>query len=280
MLWLLAANLAQAAESGALLTIVEGPATVIDGARSLTAVPGLKLGAATLIDTTPATNLLRVEFADGSTLDIGPDSHVMLMPPGLAGSGPKAPAFYLLQGWAKHSTAGRADGATGAGQLAPQLELLQVAGVMVGRVSADEAMLFVESGRAQLLERKLKGSATLGLKAGELYSRSGSDKGTVVPRPTAAFLQGLPRSFRDTLPPLAAKFKGKPVEPKATPAPAYAALKPWLSAEPVIRREFPRRFGALAKDPAFREALVKNLSSHPEWEPVLFPPKPASNAFR
>ena len=280
VLCLLAATRAHAVESAALLTIVEGPATITEGARSVTAVAGMKLGAATLIDTGPGTNLLRLEFTDGSTLDIGPDTHLMLMPPGLAGSGPRAPAFYLMQGWAKHSSPARAEGAAGAGELAPQLELLQVAGVMVGRVAGDEAMLFVESGRAQLVERKLKGSAPLGLKAGELYSRNGSDRGTVVPRPTAAFLQGLPRSFRDTLPPLAAKFKGKSVEPKGVSVPTYAALKPWLTAEPVIRREFPRRFAPLAKDHAFREALVKNLSSHPEWEPVLFPPKPASHVAR
>lgn len=279
-LLLVAASVGHAADSAALLTIVEGPASVTEGVRSLTAVPGLKLGAATLIDTAPSTNLLRVEFADGTTLDLGPDTRVMLMPPGLAGSGPKAPAFYLLQGWAKHSSAARTGGATGAGQLAPQLELLQVAGVTVGRVTDDEAWLFVESGKAQLLERKLKGAATLGLKSGELYVRSGSDKGTVAPRPSAAFLQGLPRSFRDTLPPLAGQFKGKSVEPKPGPAPTYAALKPWLSAEPAIRREFPKRFAALAKEGTFREALVKNLASHPEWEPVLFPPKPASSASR
>ena len=143
----------------------------------------------------------------------------------------------------------------------------------------DDAMLFVESGRVQLLERKLKGGPPLGVKGGEQYTRSGPEKGSIAPRPTAAFLQGLPRSFRDTLPPLAAHFKGKSVEPKPAPMPTYAALKPWLTAEPAIRREFPRRFVTLAHDPAFREALVKNLASHPEWEPILFP-KPASGASR
>ncbi len=267
---------AMAAE-GALVTIVEGSApVVIEGARSLTAAPGVKLGAAALIDTAPGTSLVRVEFADGSTLDLGPDTHVMLMPPGLAGSGPKAPAFYLLQGWAKHSTSAKP---AGGGQLSPQLEVTQVAGVTVGKVAGDDAMLFVESGKVQLLERKLKGAPPLGVKAGEQYSRSGAEKGSIAPRPTAAFLQGLPRSFRDTLPPLAAQFKGRNVEPKAAPMPAYAALKPWLSAEPAIRREFPKRFMSLAQDHAFREALVKNLTSHPEWEPILFP-KPASGASR
>jgi hypothetical protein len=272
-------GLARAADSAALLTIVEGPASIVDGTRSLAASPGLKLGAAALIETTPATNLLRVEFADGSTLDIGPDSRVMLMPPGLAGSGPKAPAFYLLQGWAKHS-APRTGGAAGAGQLSPQLELQQLAGVTVGRVIGDESTLFMESGRTQLIERKIKGAPPLGLKAGEFYSRNGAEKGSVAPRPTPDFLKGLPRSFRDSLPPLAAKFAGKPVEGKPGPALNYAALKPWLTAEPAIRREFPKRFAVLAKDSAFREALIKNLSTHPEWETLLFPPKPASYVAR
>lgn len=282
-LWAVAAlcvaGLARAADTAALLTVVEGPASVVDGTRSLAAVPGLKVGSASMIETTPTTNLLRVEFADGSTLDIGPDSRVMLMPPGLAGSGPKAPAFYLLQGWAKHS-APRAGAAPGAGELSPQLELQQLAGVTVGRVTGDEAMLFMESGKAQLIERKLKGAAPLGLKAGELYTRNGAERGSVAPRPTSDFLKGLPRSFRDSLPPLAAQFAGKNVEGKPGPALSYTVLKPWLTAEPAIRREFPKRFGALAKDGAFREALVKNLSAHPEWEPVLFPPKPASRPSR
>ncbi len=269
--------LAAHAADTALVTIVEGTApVVIDGARSLAAVPGMKLGAAALIDTAAGTSLVRVEFADGSTLDLGPDSHVMLLPPGLAGSGPKAPAFYLLQGWAKHSVAGKT---SGGGQLSPQLELTQVAGVTVGRVAGEDAMLFVESGKVQLLERKLKGAPPLGVKAGEMYARSGAEKGSIAPRPSAAFLQGLPRSFRDTLPPLAAHFKGKTVEAKPAPMPGYAALKPWLTAEPAIRREFPRRFATLAHDATFREALVKNVASHPEWEPILFP-KPASGASR
>jgi hypothetical protein len=272
------AGLAHAADAG-LLTIVEGPASVVDGTRSLAAAPGLKLSTAALIETTPSTNVLRVEFADGSTLDIGPDSRVMLMPPGLAGSGPKAPAFYLLQGWAKHSAL-RTGAAPGAGQLSPQLELQQLAGVTVGRVTSDEAMLFMESGKAQLIERRIKGAPPLGLKAGEFYIRQGAERGSVAPRPTPDFLKGLPRSFRDSLPPLAAQFAGKAVEGKPGPALNYAALKPWLTAEPAIRREFPKRFAALAKDSAFREALIKNLSTHPEWETLLFPPKPASHASR
>jgi hypothetical protein len=28
-----------------------------------------------------------------------------------------------------------------------------------------------------------------------------------------------------------------------------------------------------ARDPAFRSALIANLRSHPEWDPILFPEK-------
>ncbi len=265
----------QAADAPALITLVEGAAPLlVEGARSLTAAPGLKLNAATIIDTTPATALLRVEFADGSLLDLGPETRAMLLPPGLAGSGPRAPAFYLLQGWAKHTVSG---GAKAGGQLAFAAEVLQPSGVTVSRVSGDALQLFVESGGLQLQERRLKPASTLNLKGGEFYERDGADKGRISPRPVPDFLKSVPRAFRDTIPPRAAQLKGRPPEPQAAPAPGYAGLKAWLTAEPVIRREFPRRFAQPAREPAFREALVKNLAAHPEWEPVLFPPKPASS---
>ncbi|NRF68093.1 hypothetical protein HLB44_13960 [Aquincola sp. S2] len=273
VLALVAAAPLQAADAPALVTIVEGAGLVIEGARSVAAAPGLKLNAATIIDTTPATALLRIEFADGSLLDLGPDTRVMLQPPGLAGGGPRGPAYYLLQGWAKHTSGG---GGKAGGQLAFAAEVQQPSGVTVSRVSGEALQLFVETGALQLQERRIKPASALALKAGEFYQRDGADKGQVSPRPAPGFLQSVPKGFRDTIPPRAAQLKGRPPEPQTQPWPGYAALKAWLSAEPVIRREFPRRFAVPARDAAFRDGLVKNLASHPEWEPVLFPPKPAS----
>jgi hypothetical protein len=270
--WL--AGPARAADGPALITIVEGPALLIDGARSLQAAAGLRLGAATLIETAPSAQLLRVEFNDGSLLDLGPDTKAMVLPPGLAGAGPKAPAFYLLQGWAKHT--GDGTGKSG-GLLSYAAEGMQATGTTVSRVTADGLQLFVETGKLQVLERRVKPPNTVTLKAGEFYTREGADKGQVSPRPASGFLPSVPRAFRDTIPSRAAALKGRRVDPQAGPVPGYAALKPWLTAEPVIRREFPRRFGPLAKDAAFRDGLVKNLAAHREWEPVLFPKPPASN---
>jgi hypothetical protein len=270
-----AAAPAQAAEGPALITIVEGPALLMEGARSLQAVAGVRLGAATIVETAAAAQFLRIEFNDGSVLDLGPDTKVMVLPPGLAGAGPRGPAFYLLQGWAKHASAGATKPG---GLLSFAAEGMQASGTTVSRATGERLDLFVETGALQLMERRIKPPSTLNLKAGEFYAREGNDKGQVSPRPQAGFLPAVPRAFRDTIPTRAAALKGTRPEPKAAPMPGYAALKPWLTAEPVIRREFPRRFAALAKDAAFRDGLVKNLAAHPEWEPVLFPPKPpASN---
>jgi len=60
---------------------------------------------------------------------------------------------------------------------------------------------------------------------------------------------------------------------RALPKPTYAELEPWLTAEPALRRRFPKRFGARAAEPEFRKALIAHLSSHREWQPVLFPPE-------
>lgn len=266
---------AHAAEGPALVTIVEGPALLIDGARGLQAAPGLRLGAATIVETAATAQFLRIEFNDGSVLDLGPDTKAMVLPPGLAGTSPRGPAFYLLQGWAKHASAGATKPG---GLLSFAAEGMQATGTTVSRVTGEGLQLFVETGALQLLERRAKAPNTLNLKAGEFYAREGNDKGQVSPRPQAGFLPAVPRAFRDTIPTRAAALKGARAEPQAAPMPGYAALKPWLTAEPVIRREFPRRFAALAKDAAFRDGLVKNLSAHPEWEPVLFPPKPPASS--
>ena len=54
----------------------------------------------------------------------------------------------------------------------------------------------------------------------------------------------------------------------------YADVELWLKAEPSIRRPFVQRWKAKAfKDPAFKQGIVANMSSHMEWDPVLFPEK-------
>jgi hypothetical protein len=91
--------------------------------------------------------------------------------------------------------------------------------------------------------------------------------------PSKAFVADMPRDFRDSLPPLAAKFGDRPVQ--LTPAGdfGYADIERWLKAEPSVRRPLMSRWRPKVREPAFRSALIANLSAHPEWDPILFPEK-------
>jgi hypothetical protein len=84
----------------------------------------------------------------------------------------------------------------------------------------------------------------------------------------------MPRAFMDSLPSRAAAFQGKDVVAKELGPIAYADAQPWIDAEPALRRAFVKRWRTLAKGAEFRRGLVAGLKSHPEWEPVLFPPPP------
>jgi len=272
MLCGLAAAAPAAPEPTAVVTILEGDATALQGSVRTAVAEGLRLTPATIVETGPRTALLRIEGNDGTAIDLGPDTRVMLAPPGIGARGSKSPALYLLRGWAKVS--GPANTAI-YGIVSPSFEMPSQKGVAVAFVSKDEALLFLESGDAQLVERRDgKAQASLALKNTEFYSRQGIDNGKIAARPAPAMLERLPRAFRDTLPRRAAVFQGRNVELKPLAPPSYAELEAWMGGELAIRRPFTRRFLARAREPEFRRALISRLSAHPEWGPILFPPDP------
>lgn len=253
----------------AVLTIVEGDARVTQGARAFAAVVGMRLAPGTLIDTAADASLVRVEWDDGRTLDLGPATRVMVMPP--ANASRRAPMLYLLEGWAKQATGVVVDA-----QTLPGLELTSVSGVVVSRVGAERSVAFVESGRVDFVAKA--SGETASLRQGDSVSAAGSERPVVSPRAPSGFAAQLPRSFRDTIGRRLSQLAGRPVEGKPLPPPSYADLAPWLAAEPAIRRDFPRRFATLARDPAFRSGLQSHLAAHPEWDAVLNPPRTARTA--
>lgn len=264
------------AQAVALVTIVDGESTLIDGARSLVAVEGLKVGDETLVRTGAKATLLRVEWPDGSVADFGPDTQAMLNPGGFGTRGGRTPSVYLLRGWLKLSAMGSGPAS---GLLAPRVDVQPFKGALAVMVAGDETWVFAEAGSAPLVERDLKPVSTVTLKNGEVYLRTGAAKGAVAPRPTPAQMQRVPRGFRDSLPLRSAALKDRTVAPKAAPQPGYAEFREWLQVEAPLRKPFTRRFAERARDPAFRAGLVEHLGQHPEWEPVLFPErfvKPAS----
>ena len=265
-----------AARAAAQVTIVEGEATLVDGARALVAVEGLKVGDETLVRTGASTTLLRVEWPDGTVADFGPDTQAMLEPGGFGKRAGRAPAVYLLRGWLKLSSLGQA--ATPSA-LSARIDLAPFKGSLVMMAVGDETWVFAESGSATVAERNTRPAVNLALKPGEVYTRNGVARGAVAPRPSPSQMQRVPRGFRDTLPLRSAALQGRSVAVRNAPAPTHADLREWLTAEMPLRRGFTRRFAERARDGAFRAGLVEHLVAHPEWEPVLFPErfvKPAS----
>ena len=245
----------------AVLTIVDGEATLVDGTRRSAAAPGVRVNAGTLVETSDKATLVRLEWNDRSMVDLGPATKAMVQPPGLSARNGKAPALYLLQGWAKHS----ADREPTGGVLTPTVDVPPFAGVAVVEARKAQTSVFAETGALEVLERGP--NKRLALAAGAWYG------GRVDPRPPADWLARVPRSFRDTLPHRAAAFQDRSVTAAPLAPPTYGMLADWLGAETVIRRDFPRRFEALAQDPAFRRELQARLNAHPEWGRILNPPE-------
>lgn len=252
---------------GWMLTLLDGEAVIIDGARRLAAAPGLRAGAGTLVETGTNTALVRFEGPGQATIDLGPDTRALLAPTAGASRGGRPPALYLQQGSVKLASR---DGAMVPGLIAPGLELQPFSGSAVVQVGPGTLAVFAETGRLEVGERRA-GGPTRGLNAGEFYSREGSRAGSVAARPTADWLKQVPRAFRDPLPLRAAAYRDKPFEPTALPGPNYEQLARWLTAEPYVRRDFVPRFTPLTRDAAFRRGLQSHLSAHPEWAVVLNP---------
>ena len=256
-----------------IVTILDGPATVLDGVRRTAAAPGQRLPDGAIVETGTDSRLLRIEWPDGQAVNLGPATRVMLNPPGFARRGKPGPALYLLQGWVKQSSPPATEAL---GLAARRFELAPFKGVVVARVEAQDSWLFVQTGAAALTDRQVRPAARLELAAGNLYAHGGvgAAAGTLQPRASSAQLQQVPRAFRDTLPARYAQAAAAPPTPETLPAPTYAELQPWLTAETPVRAGFTRRFGPLLRDRAFRRELDAHLAEHAEWRPILHPPPP------
>jgi hypothetical protein len=275
--WLLAVALAMpclasAADALGTITILEGQALIYRGSGRVSAAEGVRLVAGDIIETAAST-FAQVELADRSVIQFGPATRLMLD----AAAARQKPehSMYLLDGWLKMLSAKR-DSAAGPGfdLRAPTFEVPAGVGVAVLQASAAELKLFVESGELRLAERQKTGTpVVVNLRAGDFYQRKPPARSNVASGVPPAFATAIPRSFRDTLPTRIDKFAQRAVVPRDAPAFSYADVEDWLKAEPAVRRPLMQRWRAKAHDAPFRAALIANLSSHPEWDPILFPEK-------
>ena len=283
-LWMLTLPaLALAAAPVATVTILDGDApVVVREAAKLTLAEGVRLFADDIVESSDKTRLLRIEFADGAILDLGPSTRLLLSPRLAGEKGKRAAKVYLLQGFAKLTTP--KGGTAGTATLtSPAYDVSSLTRDVVLLVLPDESYAFAESGEVTLIERSAgKEAGNHRLKSGDFYARSGDNRAAVTSRPTPAFIQRLPRAFLDTLPSRAELFKTREVEAKPAGNIVYAEVQPWVDAETALRAGFVKRWTAQARNPEFRKGLVAQMAAHPEWDRTLFPekylPKPASGA--
>ena len=260
------------APTPALVTMLEGDASVLRDTGRFAAAEGLRLRADDIVVTGTATRLVRIELDDGKTLDLGPSTQLMLLPHPLARDG-AAPTAYVLQGWVKLTAPAKS--ATPALLATPRIEAAHIAGTLIASVAADQLWLFAESGGVDLQRRRDgKAAPPQTLRDGDSFVLPAGGPGSVSRMPPAELRAQVPRAFVDTLPRRAERFAGRNVEPAKPVEVAYADIAAWVNGEAALRAAFVQRLTPRSRDNGFRNALVAEMKLHPEWQPVLFPPPP------
>ncbi len=257
-----------AAEALATVTVQQGKASVIRGTTRLESLPGARLAAEDIVETAPTASLVRIEFDKGSLLDMGPSTRVMLMPGNSLA--------YVLQGWVKLTT-GPASPSASLGLATAAMDVSTVGRAVVLHVQGTDAEAFAESGAVAVLingQTKPPVNGELQLAPGHFLARHGDAPASVMARPSAAFIQSVPGAFMDTLPARAPLYKGKDAAMSPGKSLNHAEVQPWLEAEPRIRQRFTTRWRPLLQDLEFKRALAAHLNAHPEWRPILHPPRP------
>jgi hypothetical protein len=250
-----------------VVTILEGKATAIRGLSQFDVAEGVRLLPGDLVRTQPKS-LLRIEYADECSLEAGPDSQLQLFHPADKKRANR-PALYLMQGWLKLGCKAGTDAAL----TTKDLDVTGISRVLVIRVSGDSRAIFAEAGTARVVRRKTGDSASTLLNPGDFLDVEPDVASDVQPRPTAQFMEALPRAYRDTLPSRYSIYVTRSTEPQNPRTFVYTDVEPWLNAEPVIRRQFVSLWIRKTNDPAFRGPLDRDLAKHPEWDRILHPEK-------
>ncbi|MEX8496349.1 hypothetical protein [Leptothrix ochracea] len=221
----------------AVVTIVDGEAQLIRAHSKYALIEGARLEADDLVEVTSQGTLLRVEFSDGLRLSLGPATRAVLAPKLSDERG--SARIYLLQGWAKfNADAGHKapSTATAVAVFTPLFDAIELKGDSVVMVSGEGGELFAESGSATL---RPGAGAKLSLKSGEAARLGKEGKPPVAsPRPSAGFLQQLPRAFMDTLPARAAMFQNASKPLKRLADVSESDLRAWLVIDPALRRAY------------------------------------------
>lgn len=256
------------AQATGKLTYLEGQVRLIRDTRVFAAAPGASIAESDLIETAPGGYAL-IELADGLRFAVGTDSRLMLR--SLNPRGKDAVREFALQrGWFKAQSAAAA--ARDYRVTTPMLSV-QWRGASFILQADDTTAMFVEEGsvRAGVIDGRGRTGAASELHSGRYLAQGADRQLSSQERPVQSFVAALPRPFRDPLPVLLGRYAQREVEPHLLGEVDYATVAPWLQGPQAWRNGLVVRFTPRSRDAAFRQGLVDNMKSHPEWERVLFP---------
>ncbi len=253
---------AGAQEVGTLTLLASGPLHVIRGVSMLQGVEGMRLRQGDILETGAVPSAqAQLEFTGGAVVELGPSSQLYI-----AGQSGNGTDLLLLTGWLK--------GETTAGVYrysSPLLAATSKGGNVVFHASAETADVFAEQGAVSV-----SGGATVLLASSSqrvFFTRRAGKAGVASgPPPPREFVESMPVSFRDVLPPRISAFAGKkqPV-PKTDHDVSYAEVEHWLTLPAAWRKGFAARFKPRLQDSVFRQAIEAHLSALPDWKPFLHP---------
>ncbi len=261
---LLVLTLPATAQEIGTVTLLEGPLRVIRGSTVLRGAEGVRLQTGDIIESSDR-GFAQLEFSGGAIIALGGSTRVLLF-----SNTRNAQELVMLSGWLK----GQRGSNSGTYRYdSPLLAATTQSGTLLLHSTAIDTEIFVESGSARIGEVNAEGywRDPRMAKAGQFFVRPAGKNVTVLPRPSSAFIESMPRPFRDTLSSLLSRFPGKPPQPKRDHEVTYAEIQPWLNIGQAWRRGFIKRFQPRLNDPAFRKALDAHLRDYPEWGPVLHP---------
>ncbi|MGC1650049.1 MAG: hypothetical protein WA741_29850, partial [Candidatus Sulfotelmatobacter sp.] len=245
--WLL--PIPAAAQDVGSVTFLEGSLRIIRGTAAFQAAEGMRLRQGDIIESSDQ-GFTQLEFVGGAIVALGPLSRMYVFRHrmgGKSGSDASEAELVLLSGWLKGQSG------THAGLYryeSPMLAATTGNGTVVFHNNASGCEVFVESGTAAIGEVSpdgIVGKPTAG-NAGQFFSRRRGKTLVNSSRPSALFVEAMPRSFRDALPSRLAHFGGRPVEPKAQHQVSYLEIQSWLTMPLAWRRGFVYRFEPRLRD--------------------------------
>lgn len=258
------------------VTLLEGSLRVVRGTSVLQGAEGMRLRQGDIIESSDR-GFVQLEFVGGTIVALGPSSRLYLFRHGVDHSGGQAGEaagldLVLLSGWLK----GESNSKAGSFRYeSPILAATTGNGTVVVHGYGSGCEVFVESGSATIDEVNPDGSSRQpkAAKAGQFLSRRAGKTLTILPRLNSAFVDAMPRQFRDALPSRLARFAGKSVEPVTDHQVSYPEIQSWLTMPSAWRRGFAERFEPRLKDPEFRRQLEVHVAEYPEWDVILHPEK-------